>query len=584
MKQKLLLLSIFIFAFTAFITAQQVSIISHNTPANTDNCNPIVITVNGQYGCNNWQFSQTNSYVSNDTIFADIFYNAGLICTPAIGFFTHNINLGQPSSNNYIVMIRTFLNGNQEDFNFAPMNVAGCCDATSSFTVDNNLLCENYNTPFNFTNTSTGTITATDWYINGSLVANTADFDTIINTPGSYTIELIVSGTACQDTSDMIVVVSNTPNASLGPDVNACEGNSILLSVESGFPSYQWNVTNLSTSNVSVDTTGTYWVTATNADGCADADTIEVVFYPSPSQFLGNDTSFCENEEFTIDAGLFNNYDWSTFENTQTISVSNPGLYFVEVIDSNNCVGRDSINLMHLTAPTIDLGQDQIICAGSSFEFDAGMHQSYQWNDNSSASTLEANTTGWYSVLVGNADGCFESDSVYLDVVDNPIIDLGTDLSLCADSSIIVDLSTDNTYMWFDNSMGNSITLDNNNLNIGANEIWVEVTDSNACMSSDTLMLTFIDCDTTNLRDISQHLAVQIYPNPTSAKLQLDFDDTYTSLEMTIFNSIGQAIQQENYTNTSTIQTDLSELSNGIYTINIIIDQKWRANYLVHKQ
>jgi gliding motility-associated-like protein len=67
-------------------------------------------------------------------------------------------------------------------------------------------------------------------------------------------------------------------------------------------------------------------------------------YAPVPGHFLSADTSICSNESLTINAKSgYRNYIWSDNTSGQTITIKQPGLYYLEVTDDNNCVGTDSI-------------------------------------------------------------------------------------------------------------------------------------------------------------------------------------------------------------------------------------------------
>jgi len=64
---------------------------------------------------------------------------------------------------------------------------------------------------------------------------------------------------------------------------------------------------------------------------------------------IGNDTTICPGTSLELNAGSFSDYLWSTGENAQTISVSDSGLYWVEV--TTPCITlRDTIKVnLHRT-------------------------------------------------------------------------------------------------------------------------------------------------------------------------------------------------------------------------------------------
>jgi hypothetical protein len=62
---------------------------------------------------------------------------------------------------------------------------------------------------------------------------------------------------------------------------------------------------------------------------------------------------------------------------------------------------------------------------------------------------------------------------------------------------------------------------------------------------------------------------VQIYPNPTNGLLNFDFKTNARALSVTITDVFGKIVKNINYENISSLQLDLSDLSNGIYFVNL---------------
>ena len=94
--------------------------------------------------------------------------------------------------------------------------------------------------------------------------------------------------------------------------------------------------------------------------------------FTPPVLALSDTTSTC-GASTTLDAGTdpaWASYLWNTTEITQTIAVSDPGLYTVEVTDTNGCVGYDT-TLVSIIDPTIDQ-VDTNICIGDSLVLSVG--------------------------------------------------------------------------------------------------------------------------------------------------------------------------------------------------------------------
>jgi len=95
-----------------------------------------------------------------------------------------------------------------------------------------------------------------------------------VSTPGIYAVT--VTG-VCGMANDQIEVLNYPiPNPDLGPDVIACDGNTVTL--DPGiFSSYLWN-TGATTPTINVTISGSVSVVVTDTNGCHKSDTIAVTF------------------------------------------------------------------------------------------------------------------------------------------------------------------------------------------------------------------------------------------------------------------------------------------------------------------
>lgn len=99
---------------------------------------------------------------------------------------------------------------------------------------------------------------------------------------------------------------------------------------------------------------------------------------------------------------------------------------------------------------TLDLGRDSILCDINLLALEATQNDivCYQWQDGSETPTFQASKTGWHWVQVRNS-GCTKIDSVYLEFLSTPSLDLGADEILCeGDSLRLVASAQDATWQW----------------------------------------------------------------------------------------------------------------------------------------
>src|SRR5690606_6669830 len=114
--------------------------------------------------------------------------------------------------------------------------------------------------------------------------------------------------------------------------------NTLTLSVgaQPSGGTYLWS-NGSGTSSIDVEASGDYSVLVTNQNNCTASDTITVTVTPTPVLHLGADTMICTGTGITLDAGsqaAGTTFLWNTSDTTQTITVSNSGMYSV-MADNN---------------------------------------------------------------------------------------------------------------------------------------------------------------------------------------------------------------------------------------------------------
>jgi gliding motility-associated-like protein len=166
----------------------------------------------------------------------------------------------------------------------------------------------------------------------------------IISSPGKYSVmATTANGCKSKDTLELLQLFA-LPQVSLNKDSVLCIGTVKLLDAGSGFKDYSWS-NGLKTQTVIQNTTGKWWVTVTDNNGCRGSDTSSITrLIPSPKDFLTGDTAICTYSDITLKPSLnFSKYLWSNNSITPAITIKNPGLYWLQVSDANSCTGRDSI-------------------------------------------------------------------------------------------------------------------------------------------------------------------------------------------------------------------------------------------------
>ena len=133
---------------------------------------------------------------------------------------------------------------------------------------------------------------------------------------------------------------------------------------------------------------------------------------------INGSLSFCKGMSTELDAGLHSSYLWSTGENTQSVTVDQPGTYQVIITDANGCTGSDSVLVVEYSSPDVDIITTDQGCANTTLA--AGDFNHYVWStgDTTPIITVASADTYWVTAIDGN--GCVGSDSVL--VLDDPLL------------------------------------------------------------------------------------------------------------------------------------------------------------------
>ncbi len=254
----------------------------------------------------------------------------------------------------------------------------------------------------------------------------------------TYTVTATESGTGCQGTQTVNVVVGNGINVTANTPAPICAGQTANLSVN-GANSYVWSpATGLSgtTGNAvtaSPSQTTTYTVIGTT-NGCSDTAFVTVVVNPLPVINTSSGSSICAGSSVTLQATGAPNLSWSPATGLNTTSgnsvVASPDqttTYTVTGSD-NGCSNSATVTVSVNALPVVTASANTSVCAGQSTTLNASGASSYNWspsaglNQTTGASVNASpavNTT--YTVIGSDNNGCTASATVTVDVIDLPI-------------------------------------------------------------------------------------------------------------------------------------------------------------------
>ncbi|MCF8237990.1 MAG: gliding motility-associated C-terminal domain-containing protein [Saprospiraceae bacterium] len=274
-----------------------------------------------------------------------------------------------------------------------------------------------------------------------------------VTTSGEY-IVTVTNGLGCAATDTVVVEVFSASDPDIMGTLAICEGEQTELDAGSGYANYVW--TGGSTSQtLSVNTSGTYSVTVTTAEGCTGSDAVEVVESQNPVPNILGDDVLCEGESTTLDAGSgFAAYVWSGSQTTPTITVSATGTYTVTVTNSAGCSGTDVFDVVVSPSPVPDITGTLSFCEGNSTILDAGAgFAQYNWSTGSTGQQQSVTSGGSVTVTVTDHNGCTGTDQVLVNVLGlvTPVVQ-SIPAKACPGDTVQLIASGGTDYLWLDGS------------------------------------------------------------------------------------------------------------------------------------
>lgn len=322
----------------------------------------------------------------------------------------------------------------------------------------------------------------------------------------------------CKNDTSVTVVVFNNPNVQISKAKDSiCFGDSLLLSAISPNSGLQfaWNTGNLQQNiTVSPSLTTYFNVDVTDSNGCINSDTTNVIVRQLPVLTIStNKNEMCYGDSVSMNVVSNTSpisYVWSNGDTSgfQIVHPTNTITYFVTATDNMGCKNSSNksitINQLPLISITPSLTK---ICRGNSILLTAlsNYPSTFEWNTGGTFSyNLQSpNQTSTYTVTVTDNNLCKSDTSVYVEVVDNPIVEiLQYSDSVCEGDSIMLfsqSTSTIQSYLWSNGNTDPFLTVQP----LSSTTFILIIEDTNGCIGKDSVQVQVKFRPTCNLTAIS---------------------------------------------------------------------------------
>jgi hypothetical protein len=264
------------------------------------------------------------------------------------------------------------------------------------------------------------------------------------------------------------------------------------------FPNFSWNPSNGSNQLTPFEVTqpGIYTLNLTDQLGCPFTDQINIPNSPPVLPLLSGPQYMCpEGDTGMIQTVLpWGDYEWSTGDTTQSIIVTEPGLYDVTVTNQFGCTGQGVYAVQNaevspfnisITAATICVGQKDTLRVLGGFS-------QYHWSNGTFGITNIVTQPGTYTVTVTNSTGCTGTNSVTVGLTPTPTIAI-TSTPFCPGASSTLTVTGGNFpgYVWSGGQTTNPITVS------ASGTYTVTVSGATICATSTSVSITQSPAPTT---------------------------------------------------------------------------------------
>lgn len=162
---------------------------------------------------------------------------------------------------------------------------------------------------------------------------------------------------------------------------------------------------------------GKYEISLKLKNGCTISSSIIADLSPDNLDLIPNKIEICQNDSITVSSEVdATKYIWSTGEDTKSITISEEGLYTLEIETSLGCRFIDTLEVVILPEIEFSIVGDSILCTKVGFVTLTSdkVFDTYLWSNGSTTNFIEVNIPGDYWLEVTDNNGCKALDEFTL--------------------------------------------------------------------------------------------------------------------------------------------------------------------------
>jgi len=411
-----------------------------------------------------------------------------------------------------------------------------------------------------------------------------------VRTTGSFFATLTDTSGNVTETNIYSCFFAETPQVSIGSDtMGICESAELLNSFQADFTiQYQWYLNDTlipgaTSENYKPTGNGKYMLIATNY--CtADTDIvfIDSIYSNPPVPILVSPSIdyVCAGDSLRISVDVdsttllqwygADDFNWYVIngEVDSVFYATYDGVFLVSVTDVNGCVNySDPKPVAFDNIPAlVNSNGPPAFCQGGEVELSTEPGSNFLWSTGDTTSLLTVNTAGNYFVSYINQYGCQKNtDTISITILPSPFVTIGPDTTVCNDDIYVLDAGPGfNNYLWSMGTVSQSIFLISHGIGIDTQEVFVFVTDTNGCTSSDTAQVIFDIC--ISVDQVTSDENIYLYPSILHSGETISVHSDRSENTFWLYDMTGKLIYRKDFENSL---NEVLQFPQGFYVYRI---------------
>lgn len=325
-------------------------------------------------------------------------------------------------------------------------------------------------------------------------------------TAGTY-VSTVTDALGCVSTATVVITQPPVLTLSTSNQSATCgmSNGTATASVGGGTPGYTYSWNNGQTTSTATGlSAGVYSILVTDANGCTQtipvtiSSSVGTITNTTSSNVLCNGGNTGAANATTSGGTAPYTYAWSNGQTTSSVTGLTMGTYTVLVTDAAGCTSTGTVSITEPNALSTTETHTNVSCLGgtdgsATVSASGGTPgYSYLWSGGQTSPSITGLTSGTYSVVVTDANGCTNSLTLFISSGSMPFVSAIAPTTICNGDSAQLFANASNgvapySYYWFPPNDLNNPNLQNPTAGpANSTPYTVVVTDANGCTDDTT--------------------------------------------------------------------------------------------------